>query len=1750
MAAKTYSAGTIFLQVVPVFGDTMNAIKRQAKDANDAWGKELERGAKEHGEKAGKAAGDAMEREAKKSGERSGTAYAGAFQEKLKGATRGINRELETIEFRTLSDKAGKEFERIKGMAKDLDVEIKPDMDVKKVTAKMEFLKAELKQFLGKHELHIDENIAEVISKVEGGLKVIDKAVDKRRTIEIETRISDRDLGSFERKLKDTAKRAARSLGDSMDPAIRKLKARLDAIGDVEIGIDMNAASARAEIISIHKELSSLPNNVDVDVNTNAAVASAELLAFREVLNAVDGRDIDIPVKLNGAGRAAAEGAALTGILGTLKGAFSAGGESAGSAANSFRSFNFVILAAVTLIPALIPMIGALGGGLLALLPILGAVAGGLGAMIIGFSGIGTAVQAMGAQQDAAAKDSLSASKTMQAAANAVADAERGLADARRAAGQAASDAARAVKDAQEAAARAVEDAMEREKEAQENYRDAVKDVAAAEKDLADARAEARYTLLDLDNKVEQNQIDQGQAVIDVFNAQANFDSTMADGSSTNQDKDAAALALQEAELKLKELRQEQQKLAEEKAKADKKGVDSTDAVQSAQDQLTNALQAQRKAQESLKKASEDVTQAQIDGAKRVRDAERNLARTRAAGARSIADAERNLARARQSAADAAEQTGVLGSASEQALQNAMDKLGPAGKAFATFLFGLRSKFYDLRDAIQEAMLPPIQHAIEKIVTKYGPQIQGFAVSMADSVGGLFTKLGNRMTKSPAWTEFFAMMGRLGPGLLDAFGTTLINFMTGFVSLMTTVAPYSERLSAAMVGISQHFATWMQSGDGISYWQSFMDYAAKVGPEVAAFFGNLWLALVNIGKALAPWGEMVMNAVSGLLAFIGNMDPKTLGTITTAIITLTIAFQVAVGAVALAAAASVTFATVGGTIAFTIVALAGGLWLLYQRYQAVRDAVDGTVKFLKEHRDLLIEIAKYVFGAVAAYKAWKAITAGVKAIQTGYYAAVALSTGAIDANTASTYANTKAGKLGMVAGKAWIAVQRTMAFVTGILTAENLALAASFLLNPITLIVIAIIALIAVFVILFKKNKTFHDLVMKVWGAIKKAAVATWGAITAAFWSGVHAIQDAWSSYLKPVLEAIWTAIKFLWTNVVKPYLTLVWTFWSSIFKAMVWVVVNILFPIIDLIGHVIWKLYSLYFKANLKLIQLAWKVLVFAIRAYWNHYLKPILSALGTAVKWLWEKFVKPNLPKIEAAWGAVSDAVHKAWNKFISPAIEAFKTAMGGLRSKVDTVVGFIQTAWDKMKQIFAAPIVFVVDTILNGGLIAGFNKIADFVGSSNMKDIPLSDDIRNAANGGKAEKHARGGIIGRGNNTYATGGTLPGYTPGQDVHHFTSPTAGSLHLSGGEAIMRPEFTASVGSGWVDKMNMVARAEGKAGIRRMMGGQRFAKGGTWKPFWPEPGGVWSTYPGHDGIDLNAPGDNGPNGDGGVTSFYSATPGTVSYVGYDHGYGNATFISSPVGTLVYGHAYPGSTATRAGQGVAPGTYLGKVGMTGNASGPHLHFGFPGGTPSGALGVLSGAIHGDPHPGGGGGIHVPGWLKDFIKGPMDYVKGLVSKPIHAFKDKFGDNGLVKLMSDIPGKLLGAVKDKAMDIIPGPIKAAAGVVGHVAGAVGDVAGGALDAVGLKTGGVLPYNGTMKYDAGGYLPPGITSVVNMTGKPEPVFTHDQFEDMGGRGGEGFHYEPHYHDSKLTPEDVVRHMDQARRRMRREGRYARSR
>lgn len=228
------------------------------------------------------------------------------------------------------------------------------------------------------------------------------------------------------------------------------------------------------------------------------------------------------------------------------------------------------------------------------------------------------------------------------------------------------------------------------------------------------------------------------------------------------------------------------------------------------------------------------------------------------------------------------------------------------------------------------------------------------------------------------------------------------------------------------------------------------------------------------------------------------------------------------------------------------------------------------------------------------------------------------------------------------------------------------------------------------------------------------------------------------------------------------------------------------------------------------------WDELCSRVSDGWNNTIGPAWNTLRTeGLGGLANDFLTKITNGAVTDWHNLPAAIGTGVADIVEKHFPGFRSALDELKSFFGGVVESIGSIWDGLKEKVAGPINWIIDNVLNGALKNAWNAVAKVI--PGLKEWDGVDRIE-FAEGGKGDGADRV-------ERRATGGILPGYTPGRDVHEFDSPTGGRLLLSGGEAVMRPEWTKAMGAGYVDDMNAVARSEGVAGIRKRM--QFFANGG-----------------------------------------------------------------------------------------------------------------------------------------------------------------------------------------------------------------------------------------------------------------------------------------------------------------------------------
>lgn len=216
------------------------------------------------------------------------------------------------------------------------------------------------------------------------------------------------------------------------------------------------------------------------------------------------------------------------------------------------------------------------------------------------------------------------------------------------------------------------------------------------------------------------------------------------------------------------------------------------------------------------------------------------------------------------------------------------------------------------------------------------------------------------------------------------------------------------------------------------------------------------------------------------------------------------------------------------------------------------------------------------------------------------------------------------------------------------------------------------------------------------------------------------------------------------------------------------------------------------------------------------------------TGISRWWTSTVAPGW---EGFWNGFADGWEGTWNRvfggwkkfttelqgnFTTFSV-VFKTGWDGFLGGLGTVLGIaidgMGQAWAGIQERFRGPANWVIQNVWNNGIRAFWNSTATKLG---LAPLPEAGMIGGAPTAQHSQGNGLGGAQRR--SGYAKGGVLPGYTPGRDVHRFVSNTGGTLDLSGGEAIMRPEFTRLVG--------------GKKGVddinKRAIRGEAFATGGV----------------------------------------------------------------------------------------------------------------------------------------------------------------------------------------------------------------------------------------------------------------------------------------------------------------------------------
>ena len=278
-------------------------------------------------------------------------------------------------------------------------------------------------------------------------------------------------------------------------------------------------------------------------------------------------------------------------------------------------------------------------------------------------------------------------------------------------------------------------------------------------------------------------------------------------------------------------------------------------------------------------------------------------------------------------------------------------------------------------------------------------------------------------------------------------------------------------------------------------------------------------------------------------------------------------------------------------------------------------------------------------------------------------------------------------------------------------------------LGPVGLVIAAIVAIGAAFVVLWNKSEGFRNFFIGLWDGIVNVASNAWQGIQNAWngvvewfsnlWNGVkETASNAWNSFIEkaqPVIDAIknvWNALteffSALWNGIVEVATTV----WNGI--------VEVVTPIIEAIKTA-WNSLAEFFtnlwNGIVEVATTAWNSFQSVIETVWSGIQQFIASAIEVI-----QNVITTGMQIVQGVWNAVwtvfTTIVQTVWNGIQT----VISTVINAISTVISTVLGTIQntvtTIWNGIKDFISNTINNIKDTVINvaNALKDGFLNVLD--------------------------------------------------------------------------------------------------------------------------------------------------------------------------------------------------------------------------------------------------------------------------------------------------------------------------------------------------------------------------------------------------------------------------------------------------------
>jgi hypothetical protein len=831
----------------------------------------------------------------------------------------------------------------------------------------------------------------------------------------------------------------------------------------------------------------------------------------------------------------------------------------------------------------------------------------------------------------------------------------------------------RRVRDARKNLLRTIRDNKEAIVEANKTIKEATEDATEAQEALNKALEAGKEELQQLGFDAEDAALAEVRAANELEDARKTL-ARVQDLPPNSRARREAELAFREADLNLRRAKDKNRDLATEQERLAKTGVEGLDSVISARKAKAEADKAVGEAREDLSKAERNAAEREADARENLQDAKDDLAKAKAGGDGSGAD-------------------------------DPLAGLTESQKKFAKFIASLKPKIDELKEIAAGAFLPGLTEAIQLIVDKAWPTITKGVEQIGTALGKAAVSIAKAITESGNLKDLGTVFEDAAENI-EILGRIIGNVWGIFLSYLIALDPLTKKFLEWLEKSSAEYEAFLDTEEGISKLTEFFNLAGEIAGEIGDVFRETFGALGTLIEAnFAPGGAgwFILDWLERILADFNAFGDTAEGQKTLQEFFLSSAEN-----------ATAALESIGAFIKEILKAGADPnlkiFWdtlkqgapifgsILTKTNEAAPSFATFIVNFLKII-DLLTESStiKTFFDTLNV-----GLGILIKVLESPVVAAILKVLGPISGFLLAMGALIKVvkffgfvlsgiliGAFNLVVGAIGVimTVFRVLKTVLTVVTTGFRLLAAAMIANPIGAVIALIVALVAIFVVLYNKNEGFREAVQRVWAAIKDAIGAAFEFIKGVFDKIAEIGGKIWD-FILDGLKLIWSAVEAEFTRI------------FNFFKAIVEIFIGI--------GLIIWDFLFDKIKA-------VWDL----VSGWWNNTILPFITGIVDKVKAFGAKIWDWIFDKISAVWNTVKGFWDNTIYPFVSGVVNAVKTRASAIWNFISDA---LSTAWNKVKGFWDNTIYPFISNIKNritnlaaglwDGLKNGLESVVNFV------------------------------------------------------------------------------------------------------------------------------------------------------------------------------------------------------------------------------------------------------------------------------------------------------------------------------------------------------------------------------------------------------------------------------------------------------